>query len=239
MSKLAPLPEWPAGRKHMSVKEMAELAAQWRYGPCADPPPPLAIDMSQCDFETVVQIYAMDHQARENHKSVCRRRDLEIVTFGREILALASQLDVRLRRPTVDTPAFYEPDESFVVDEEGFRKITRELLDPLRMSDNSTDVPETTDRSTASESEPTADRAVAVAALSASEVQIKAHPKPVSIPVLAEFLKGHGQRPAGELWAAAQNAFPHNTVPRDTVLLPAIDKAFPGRLKVGRPKSAE
>lgn len=99
MPVLTPLPEWPAGRKHISVKEVAQLAAQWRYGPCADPPPPLAIDTSQCDFETMKQIYAMDHQARENHESLCRRRDVEIVTFEREILALASQLGVRLRRP--------------------------------------------------------------------------------------------------------------------------------------------
>jgi hypothetical protein len=169
MSEPPPLPKWPAGREYISVKEMAEVLAQWHYEKNGEPHPRLTLDrclqkdIRAYDYEDWMQSSAEERQARENDQGPQRRHDVRIAIDVTQILTLASQLRVPLRRPTADTLVFCKPDQNFVLDKEGFRKITGELLDPLGISGNSSDAPDSTDQSTVSGSEAAAEHAAAPA----------------------------------------------------------------------------
>jgi hypothetical protein len=141
------LPQWPAGRKYISIKEAAKLLEPLcpvaplseRHKAAAERGRPLALEESERrrllhkaaiegDFETHRSLsIAPEHQWDDTIYDDVTTSFRQVASLPKYLLALARSIGVDLIDPTLGIVSLTEPDEDLFVNEEGFRKIAKAL----------------------------------------------------------------------------------------------------------------
>jgi hypothetical protein len=124
MSANAALPKWPNDESRITVKEAAELINQHKATPILrEHQVNLRDRLNRAAFDGDYESYMAIWAGRPRPQDSELRLEIAKNVTVKEILAAAKVAGVPLRRPSLDIPFFAEPDETFLLEGPGFRKI--------------------------------------------------------------------------------------------------------------------